>query len=91
MNIDNIIDAVAAKARITKKDATTAVETVFEEILAGLENGDSIKIAGFGLFEVKTHKARVGMNPITKEPIDIPAMDAISFKASKTAKDRINK
>jgi len=36
---------------------TTAVETVFEEILAGLENGDSIKIAGFGLFEVKTHNA----------------------------------
>lgn len=90
MNKEQIIVEVARKARLTKKDASTAVDAVFDTILAALEEGENVKVAGFGQFEVKTHKARVGMNPITKEPIDIPEMNAISFRASKGAKDKVN-
>lgn len=91
MNKEDIIAYVAAQARIVKKDAAVAVDAVFNHILEALENGEDVKVAGFGAFEVKTHKARKGMNPITKETIDIPEMKAIAFRAGKTAKDRINK
>lgn len=90
MNKEEIIVNVAYKARLTKKDATMAVNAVFDTILDTLESGESVKIAGFGSFDVKTHKARIGMNPITKEPIQIPEMNAISFKAGKAAKDKVN-
>lgn len=91
MNKDDIITSVAESARISKKDAAVAVDAVFNSILEGLVNGDSVKIAGFGSFAVKRHIARVGMNPITKEPISIPSMNAIAFRAGKNAKDKINK
>ena len=91
MNKDGIIALVSKEARLTKKDATNAVNAVFEGILEALANGDEVRIAGFGSFEVKTHIARTGMNPITKEPIQIPAMQAIAFRAGKGAKEKVNK
>lgn len=91
MNKEDLVSYVATQARLTKKDAAGAVEAVLENILACLEKGETVKLAGFGAFEVKTHKERKGINPITKEVIDIPAMKAISFRAGKTAKERVNK
>ncbi len=90
MNKEQIIVEVARQARLTKKDASSAVDAVFDTIIDALIEGEIVKIAGFGTFEVKSHKARVGMNPITKEAIDIPEMNAIAFRASKTAKDKVN-
>lgn len=91
MNKDDIIAAVATEARVTKKDASTAVDAVFDAILNALAAGEEVKVAGFGSFEVKRHIARTGMNPITKEPIQIPAMNAIAFRAGKAAKEKVNK
>lgn len=91
MNKEDLVSCVATQARLTKKDAAGAVEAVLENILVCLEKGETVKLAGFGAFEVKTHKARKGINPITKEVIDIPEMKAISFRAGKTAKERVNK
>ena len=91
MNKDGIIALVSKESRLTKKDATNAVDAVFDSILEALANGEEVRIAGFGSFEVKTHIARIGMNPITKEPIQIPAMQAIAFRAGKGAKEKINK
>ena len=91
MNKDGIIALVAKEARLTKKDATNAVNAAFDGILEALANGEEVRIAGFGSFEVKTHIARTGMNPITKEPIQIPAMQAIAFRAGKGDKEKINK
>lgn len=90
MNKDNIIADVAVEARLTKKDAATAVDAVFESILNALANGEEVKIAGFGSFDVRVHKSRVGMNPITKESIQIPEMKAIAFHAGKQAKEKVN-
>ena len=91
MNKIELIDRVALKARITKKDAAEIVDCVFETMLEALVSGDVAKVAGFGEFEVKGRIARKGMNPITKEEIHIPAQKAIVFHASKPAKDRVNR
>ncbi len=90
MNKVELIEKVAAEARLTKKDAQAAVEAVFDSVLEALVAGDEVKVAGFGSFAVKERAARVGINPTTKEKIEIPAMKAVAFKAAKPAKDKIN-
>ena len=89
MNKKALIDAVAEKLDITKKDATVAVETVFDTITESLVNGNKVDISGFGKFEVKTRKGRVGINPSTKEAIEIPASKACGFKAAKALKEAV--
>lgn len=90
MNKVELVELVKEAARLTKKDAAVAVDAVFESILNALVEGEEVKVAGFGTFVVKEHAARVGINPSTKEPIQIPAMKSIGFKVSKTAKVRVN-
>ena len=90
MNKVELIERVATMARLNKKDAKLAVEAVFGAILEDLSAGNSVKVAGFGNFEVKERAERDGMNPVTKEKIHIPAQKAITFHASKPAKDAVN-
>lgn len=90
MNKVELIERVAAEARLTKADAKKAVEAVFGGILEALQNGEVVKVAGFGAFEVKDRIARDGMNPVTKEKIHIPAQRAITYHAAKPAKDAVN-
>ena len=89
MNKKALIDAVAGKLDITKKDATVAVETVFDTIIESLVNGNKVDISGFGKFEVKTRKGRTGINPSTKEAIEIPASNSCGFKAAKALKEAV--
>lgn len=89
LNKKGLIDVVANKLDITKKDATVAVETVFETITEALANGNKVDISGFGKFEVKTRAERTGINPATKETIQIPASKAPGFKAAKALKEAV--
>ena len=89
LNKKGLIDVVANKLDITKKDATVAVETVFEAITEALVNGNKVDISGFGKFEVKTRAERTGINPATKETIQIPASKAPGFKAAKALKEAV--
>ena len=89
LNKKGRIDGVANKLDITKKDATVAVETVFEAITEALVNGNKVDISGFGKFEVKTRAERTGINPATKETIQIPATKAPGFKAAKALKEAV--
>lgn len=89
LNKKGLIDVVANKLDITKKDATVAVETVFETITESLVNGSKVDISGFGKFEVKTRAERTGINPATKETIQIPATKAPGFKAAKALKEAV--
>ncbi|MEN1926236.1 HU family DNA-binding protein [Luteimonas sp. MJ293] len=86
----DIIEAVAAKAGLTRADATSAVDTVFDTITSTLGRGDSVAIAGFGTFEVRDRAARTGRNPRTGEEIQIPAAKNPAFKAGKALKDAVN-
>ncbi len=89
MNKADLINALAAKNEISKKDAEKAVNAVLDLIGDALKNGDKVQIMGFGSFEVKERAARTGKNPATGESIQIAASKAIVFKAGKALKDSV--
>ncbi len=89
MNKVDLINALAAKNELTKKDAEKAVNAVLDLIAGALKDGDKVQLMGFGSFEVKERAARTGKNPATGETIDIPASKAVVFKSGKALKDSV--
>lgn len=82
----DLIEAVAAAAGLTKRQATTAVESMLDSVAGALKRGDSVLLTGFGKFEVRTRAARVGINPKTLSKINLPATRVPAFKAGKALK-----
>ena len=82
MNKTELIDKIAGKAQITKVDAKKALEAATEAIKEALVAGDKVALIGFGTFSVNERPAREGINPATKEKIQIPAKKVAKFKAS---------
>lgn len=91
MNKSEFIQAMAEKSGLTVKDATTALNATLEVIQESLQKGESVSFVGFGTFEVKRRAARTGRNPQTKQPVEIPASKAPSFKAGKPLKEAVNR
>ena len=91
MNKTELINAVAEKADISKKDAEIAITAVVESITEALIDGEKVQLVGFGSFEVKRRAERLGRNPKTKEPIKIPASKTPVFKPGKALKDAVDK
>ncbi len=89
MNKTELVAAVAAKAELSKKDAEAAVNAVFDSVKDALAEGDKVSLIGFGTFSVKTRAARTGLNPRTKETIEIPASKVPAFKAGSALKDAV--
>ena len=89
MNKTELINAVAAKAEISKKDADKAVAAVLASIEEALAKGEKVQLIGFGTFEVKERAARTGHNPQTGAAIEIAASKIPSFKASSTLKNAV--
>jgi len=89
MNKAELINAVAEKADVSKKDAEAVISATLETITAALKAGDKVQLVGFGSFEVKKRAARMGRNPKTKESIEIPASVVPVFKAGKALKDSV--
>lgn len=89
MNKSELINAVAEASELSKKDATAAVEAVFQTIQDTLANGDKVQVIGFGTFEVRERAARKGRNPQTGMEIDIAASKVPAFKAGKALKDAV--
>lgn len=89
MNKTELVAAVAAKAELSKKDAEAAVNTVFDSVKDALAEGDKVSLIGFGTFSVKTRAARTGLNPRTKETIEIPESKVPAFKAGSALKDAV--
>ena len=90
MNKTQLIEAVAAKADIKKKDAEAAVNALTDVIAEALKAGEKVQLVGFGTFEVKERAAREGRNPKTGEAITIPAGKKAVFSPSKAMKDAID-
>jgi DNA-binding protein HU-beta len=90
MNKAELIESVAARAGLTKTDAGSAVDAVFDSIESALSRGDSVSLIGFGTFSVSNRAARIGRNPRTGETIQIAASRAAKFKAGKGLKDAVN-
>ena len=91
MNKTELINAVAEKAELSKKDAEAAVTAMIDAITGALVEGEKVQLVGFGAFEVKARSERVGRNPQTKETITIPASKTPVFKAGKALKDAVSK
>jgi len=88
-NKADLIDGVAEKSGLTKKDATAAVEGLFEVVTENLSREERVQVIGFGSFEVRDRAARKGRNPQTGEEIQIPATKVPAFKAGKGLKDAV--
>ncbi len=90
MTKDELIEAVAAKTDMSKKDAERAVSAVLETITTTLVEGGKVALTGFGIFSVNRREARTGVNPQHPEQkIQIPAMNVPKFKAGKSLKDAV--
>jgi DNA-binding protein HU-beta len=93
MNKSDLVDALADRAKMTKADATRAVDALFGTdggiIAKALKKGERVQITGFGTFEAKSRKARTGRNPRTGQTIKIAATKTPGFRAGKGFKDSI--
>ena len=85
-----IVNSVYERVGVTKKEAAEFVEAVFETMKETLEDGDSIKVSGFGKFEIRQKGERVGRNPRTGVEIMIPRRKVLRFKVSQVLKDELN-
>lgn len=81
MNKTEFINAVAEKSGLSKVDAKKAVEAFVETVSSELKEGGKVALLGFGSFSVAEKSARKGVNPKTKQPIEIPARKSVKFKA----------
>ena len=91
MNKTDLINAVAADAKLSKKDAGKAVDAFIAAVTDALTQGDKVQLVGFGTFEVRERAAREGRNPQTGETIKIKAAKTPAFKAGKALKDAVQK
>ena len=91
MNKTELVAAAAEQTGMTKKDTEKALNAAFDVIASALSKGEKVQVSGFGIFESKLRKARMGRDPHTKEPMQIPETHVPSFKPSKVLKDTVAK
>jgi len=84
-----LIEKIAAKAKITKRAANIALDTFVASVTAALKKGDRVALVGFGTFSVAKRKARTARNPRTGETINVPARKAPKFKAGRDLKKAV--
>ena len=89
MNKTELVNAIAENAKITKVDAKAALDAAIAAITEALAAGDKIALVGFGTFSVSEKSARTGINPRTKETIEIPARKVVKFKAGAELADKV--
>ncbi|MEJ5190040.1 MAG: HU family DNA-binding protein [Breznakiellaceae bacterium] len=86
MNKAQLIEEVSKTTKMTKKQATAAVNAVIDTIQKALKKGEKVTLVGFGTWEIRKRKARKGVNPRTGEPIKIKASKAVAFKPGASLK-----
>jgi DNA-binding protein HU-beta len=89
VNKSHLVSYVAGELRTSRLQAARLVETVFTGIRDGLKRDNSVTITGFGTFEVKSRKARVGRNPHTGAPIEISAGRRVGFRVGKGLRESV--
>ena len=91
MNKTELIEKIAASAKLTKADSKKALDATVEAIKAALKKGDKVQFVGFGTFSVAKKPARKGINPATKQKIKIAAKKVAKFKAGAELAKVVNK
>lgn len=90
MNKTELIDQVAEKTELSKKDVKETVNAVFNVITESLSTEEKVQLIGFGNFEVRERAARKGRNPRTGEEIQIASSKSPAFKPGKSLKTAVN-
>ncbi|MCH4240224.1 MAG: HU family DNA-binding protein [Oscillospiraceae bacterium] len=91
MNKTELINTVAEKAAVSKKDAENVVTAALDAIVSAVAEEEKVQLVGFGTFECRSRSARQGRDPRTNKTIEIPASKVPAFKAGKAFKDAVNK
>lgn len=90
MNKANLIETIAGKTQIPKKDVETIIESFEQTVIETLKKGEEVTLAGFGSFSSRERSARMGVNPQNpSERIQIPKVTVPKFKAGKNLKDSL--
>lgn len=90
MNKNDLITALAATTKLSKTEATIALDSLLETITTALRKKERVSLVGFGTFSVSRRRGGEGRNPRTGETIKIPPSNVPRFKAGKGLKDAIN-
>ncbi len=80
MNKSELINAIAEKSGLSKVDSKKALDATLEAISEEVKNDGKVVLVGFGTFSLAERSARMGVNPQTKKPIEIPARKSVKFK-----------
>jgi len=83
-------EAVFKNVGLSRNESSALVDSVFNEILKSLIDGDDVKISSFGTFIVRNKRERIGRNPKTGEEVPITARSVVTFRASNVLKSRVN-
>lgn len=89
MNKAQLINAVAAKTGLAKKDVDAVVNSTFDTIIETMQTGDKVQVVGFGRFDVRERPARTGRNPLTGKAIEIAASRSAAFKPGNALKEAL--
>lgn len=90
MNKTELIDAIAADCDLSKAAAQRALDSIVNNVVQAVANGDSVQLVGFGTFASGNRAERTGRNPRTGEEIKIAAAKTVKFSAGKAFKDAVN-
>lgn len=90
MNKGELVDQIANKAMVTKKQADAVLTAAVDAIMEAVSTGDKVTLVGFGSFEARERKAREGRNPKTGDKMEIPATKVPAFSAGKLFKDKVS-
>ncbi|MCA8205263.1 HU family DNA-binding protein [Burkholderia sp. AU33545] len=90
MNKQELIDAVAAGAGVSKSEASKTVQAMLDVITEAVSRGEAVQLIGFGAFSRGQRAARTGRNPTTGAEIAIAAANTVKFAAGKAFKDMVN-
>lgn len=89
MNKGELIDELATRANVTKKQADSVFSAALDAIMEAVARGEKVTLVGFGSFEARERKAREGRNPKTGEKMEIPATKVPAFSAGKLFKEKV--
>ncbi|MBQ2121122.1 MAG: HU family DNA-binding protein [Bacteroidaceae bacterium] len=89
MNKTELVNAIAQNAGLTKADAKKALDATLDAVANALVGGDKVALLGFGTFSVNERPARTGLNPATKQKIEIAAKKVVKFKAGAELADKV--
>lgn len=90
VNKGELVEAIASAAQISKTDAEGALNAFISSVQTAVADGDKVTLPGFGTFAPSARKARTGMNPQTREPIQIAASNSVKFTVGSDFKKRVN-